>query len=80
MARLPVMPSSASQSGPVSRPSTQVAMVTQDGPHPTVRVKPTVRPDNGVVIDGRAQHAMHSSPEGLYDTKREERRTLTVRR
>jgi len=56
------------------------AVVTEDGPHPTVRVKPTARPDSWVIIDGRAQHAMHYSPEGLYATKRGERRMLTVRR
>jgi hypothetical protein len=29
-------------------------LVTEDGPHPTVKVEPTARPDTGVILGGRA--------------------------
>jgi hypothetical protein len=30
------------------------AVVTEEGPHPTVRVEPTARPGTGVILAGRA--------------------------
>jgi hypothetical protein len=30
------------------------AVVTEEGPHPTVRVEPTARPGTDVILDGRA--------------------------
>ena len=51
-------------------------LVTADGPHPTVKVEPTARPDTGVILSGRATSVPFTAvPTGLQRDNHGQRRS-----
>jgi hypothetical protein len=49
------------------------AVVTEEGPHPTVKVEPTAQQDTGVILGGRA---IHSGPERFPADNHGQRQSL----